>query len=66
LQGTLVEAAGLVEIALLAQHEREVVEALGGVRMVRAEASFADGDGALVESTGLVESPWSRRTAARL
>jgi hypothetical protein len=46
---------GAVEVALGVQDGGEVVEALGGIRVVGAQAGLADGQGALAEGAGAVE-----------
>jgi hypothetical protein len=55
LKGALVQGAGAVQVALVAQDASEVVEATGGVGVVGAQAGLADGQGALVQAAGAVQ-----------
>ena len=46
------QVGGLLKIAFVLMQHREIVEALGGEGMGRAERGFADGEGAFVQRTG--------------
>jgi hypothetical protein len=61
---TLVQGAGTLEVALVAQDPGEVVQAAGGVGVVGAELRLTDRQGPLVEAAGRREEPVSTPAAS--